>query len=152
MGLDCSHDAFHGAYTAFNRFRQAVCFALGDGSSFPPHFRYHNDGSLMEDAQGRVLYHEDLDPNSFYWPDGYTQEAHPGLHLFLSHSDCDGEISPEMCVKVADELEQLLPKVEALGWVDGGHIERNGGYVEVLRQFIRGCRAAAAAGEALDFH
>jgi len=152
MGLDCSHDAFHGAYSAFNRFRQAVCFALGDGSSFPPHYQYNSDGSLKEDAQGRVMYLADLEPNSFYWPDDYSREKNPGLWEFLVHSDCDGEISPEMCVKVANELEAVLPKVEALGWVSVGHIAARGGFVEVLRKFIAGCRAAAAEGVPLGFH
>jgi hypothetical protein len=35
MGLDCSHDAFHGAYSAFNSFRKFICKAIG--GSFPPH-------------------------------------------------------------------------------------------------------------------
>jgi hypothetical protein len=152
MGLDCSHDAFHGAYSAFNRLRQCVCAALGDEASFPPHWRYNKDGSLAEDANGRVLYLDGLDADKFYVPDEFTSEDNPGLWLFLTHSDCDGDISPEMCTKVADELEALLPKIEALGWMAGGHIGRDGGYATVVRKFIAGCRAAAAAGEALDFH
>ncbi len=35
MGLRCSHDAFHGAYSAFNRFRQFIAAAIG--GSHPPH-------------------------------------------------------------------------------------------------------------------
>ena len=68
------------------------------------------------------------------------------------HSDCDGEISPELCAHVANELEALLPKIEALGWSDGGHIGARGGYVECTRKFIAGCRAAAAEGVPLGFH
>jgi hypothetical protein len=129
MGLDCSHDAFHGAYSAFNRLRQAVCRAMG--GSFPPH----------EDKT--------LDLAFWYLGDGYGPDTHPGLLEFLSHSDCDGEIAPEMCVRVADELEALLPKVSDDGaW---GHLARDGGYVAVLEQFIAGCRDAAAAGEPLRF-
>lgn len=152
MGLDCSHDAFHGAYSAFNRLRQFVCAATGDDGSFPPHWQCNADGSLKEDANGRVPRREGLDDGMFYVGDEYGRDTHPGLWEFLTHSDCDGQISPEMCVKVADDLERLMPRMEALGWQSHGHIAARGGFIEVVRKFIAGCRAAAAANEPLDFH
>lgn len=117
MGLDCSHDAWHGPYSAFNRLRQAVCKAIG--GSFPP----HADKSL--------------DDNYWYSGEGYRAETHPGLYEFLSHSDCDGKITPKMCAKVANELEALLPKMTKMR--------------ADLRAFIDGCRKAAAANEPLTF-
>ena len=131
MGLDCSHDAFHGAYSSFDRFRQAVAKAIG--GSFPEH----------KDRE--------LDPQMWYWGDGYSKETHPGLYVFLCHSDCGGDISPEDCEKVADELEVLLPAIESQG-SGAGHIERDGGYGAVTRRFIKGCRLAAEKNERLDFH
>lgn len=131
MGLDTSHDAFHGAYSAFNRFRQAVARAMG--GSYPPHAR------------------DDLDCGKWYWGADYTQTTHPGLYAFLAHSDCDGEIDPETCRFVADELEALLPAIEAADDGGSGHIERDGGYAAVTRRFIAGCRAAAGASEPLEF-
>lgn len=134
MGLDVSHDAFHGAYSAFNRFRQAICKAMG--GSFPPHeTENHVDGDKLE-------------PGMWYWGNDYGPETHPGLNVLLSHSDCDGEIAPDDCVKVADELEALLPKITGDG---GGHISAQGGFLEVTRKFIEGCRLAAAENEALVF-
>lgn len=152
MGLDCSHDAFHGAYSAFNRFRQAVCKALGPNASFPPHWQYDEKGDMRKDENGLVMYDRSLDERNIYFPEGFSEEANPGLWEFLTHSDCDGEISPEMCVKVADEMEKLLPAIEGLGWDSHGHIAARGGLVEVTKKFIAGCRAAAEAGEPLDFH
>jgi len=137
MGLDVSHDAFSGAYSAFNRFRGAVAEAMG--GSFPP----HKPGA--RDDEGKPM-----DPRMWYWGDGYTAETHPGLMVFLAHEDCDGEISPEDCVKVADELEMLLPKLAAAG-LGLGHIERAGGYAAVAEKFIAGCRCAAAENEPLVF-
>ena len=133
MGLDVSHNAFSGAYGAFNRFRTIVCKAAG--GSFPPH----------EDAA--------LDRNSFYVPDECTRKTAPGLYEFLGHSDCDGEIDPQTCKLVADELEALLPKIEELAQTTpaGEHIEREGGYVAVTKKFIEGCRAAHANNENLYF-
>ena len=131
MGLDCSHDAFHGAYSSFNRFRQVVAKAIG--GSFPPH-----DGDRT------------LDPDQWYWGRGYGEETHPGLLLFFQHSDCDGELSPAECSLVANDLEALMPNIAAHG-SGTGHIARDGGYGEVAKRFIAGCRDACEAGESLLF-
>lgn len=133
MGLDTTHGAFNGAYSAFNRFRQEVLKAM-DGS-FPPHENKTLDRELI-----------------YYDGNQYNPETHPGLFEFIMHSDCDGEISPEMCVKVADDLEALLPKIEELDSEAHGHIAHFGGFAAVTRRFIAGCRAAAAANEPLEFH
>lgn len=129
MGLDVSHGDFSMAYSAFNRFRQAIAKAAG--AQFPP----HDDPSL--------------DRSMIYWPDDFT-ERQPGLAAFLTHSDCDGEIDPETCVKIADEMTALLPNLEQMG-DGGGHIARAGGLAEAARQFIAAARAAATAGEPLEF-
>jgi len=150
MGLDCSHDAFHGAYSAFNRFRQVVAHAMG--GSFPPHWKVHPSGELVLDDRGLPIYDESLDDKMIYYDtDGITPEQGPGLWLFLRHSDCDGEISPEDCRKVADEMEAILPDIEKAG-EGGGHIAARGGFGEVARKFIRGCREAAANNEPLEFY
>ena len=134
MGLNVTHDAFDGAYSAFNRLRQFV--AKGMCGSFPP----HKDNKL--------------DDNLWYWGDGYNKEVHQGLWIFLSHSDCDGEISSEDCLKVANDLECLLPKLEDLVKIEpvaGGHIAGNGGYIACVKRFIDGCRLANKLNEPLEF-
>ena len=149
MGLDCSHGAFNGAYSAFNRLRQAVCFVMG--GSFPPHYQYNADFSVVvsDDFPQIAQYRTDLDHANIYF--GRDLENDSGLFVFLQHSDCGGEISPEMCVRVADELEVLLPKIDMLTKSSGGHIEAQGGYGAVLRKFIKGCRRAASDHEPLLF-
>jgi len=131
MGLDTTHDAFNGAYSSFNRFRQIIAKAMG--GSYPPH----------EDRR----FPDDL----FYWGDAYSAESHPGLYIFLTHSDCDGEISAKGCKLVADDLEKLLPKIEALGGDVIGHLARVGTYADVTRKFIAGCRLAYENNEPLEF-
>ncbi len=148
MGLDCSHDAFSGAYSAFNRLRQEVSRATG--GSFPPHWLYNADGTLARDRTGLVVCDKARDNGLIYFGEGIEEDS--GLCEFLTHSDCDGEISPEMCVKVADDLENILPKIEALNTPAHGHIERRGGYVEVVKKFIAGCRLAAENNEPLKFY
>lgn len=123
MGLNCSHGAFDGAYSAFHRFRGAICTAAGG----------------VWDIEGRWEIPEEI------------YNANDGLVELLSHSDCDGEINPEMCVKVADDLEKLLPIIEANDNGGSGHIARDGGFAAVTRKFIDGCREAAKLGEPLEF-
>jgi hypothetical protein len=133
MGLNVSHGAFRGAYSAFNRLRQVIVEGPMGG-------HWPGPGQWL-DGTGAWTHEEDL---------GYSRETHPGLWEFLCHSDCDGEIEPEMCALVARDLEPLLPAMEALG-MGVGHIERDGGYRAVLQRFIDGCRRAAEAGEPLLF-
>ncbi len=148
MGLDCSHDAFHGAYGAFNRLRQLVCFVTG--GSFPPHYKRNADGSLIYSKGSQIAILDDsLDPNLIYF--GKDLPADSGLSIFLSHSDCDGDISPTMCSRVADELEALLPKISSIDSGGSGHILSQGGYTAVLTKFIAGCREAASKNESLLF-
>ena len=131
MGLDTTHGAFHGAYSSFNRFRQAVTRTMC--GSWPP----HNDLSL--------------DPERWYFDDErMNRESHPGLFVLMEHSDCDGEISPGDCFLVANDLDALADDMEREG-LGVGHTRRDGGYAEVARQFARGCRAAARASEPLEF-
>lgn len=133
MGLDISFDAFHGAYSSFNSFRKFVAASIG--GSYP----HHDDKSL--------------DDNRWYWGDGYNQELHPGLYEFFCHSDCDGEISPEMCNIIANELESILPLIEkrAETHESYGHILRDGGFVAVTKRYINGCRKAVELNEPLVY-
>lgn len=145
MCLDVSHNAFCGAYSAFNRFRQAVAWTAG---GIHPPFWLDDERTAARFAELEV---EEPNPDYWYMPDSLSAETNPGLWVFLSHSDCDGEISPEDCAKVADDLTPLLDKINDFGPA-GPHNDRNGGLRGTLQRFIDGCRAAAGAGEALEFH
>jgi hypothetical protein len=135
VGLRVSHNAFEASYSAFNRFRKFVLTSIG--GSYPPHKQ------------------EDLDRDRWYWDTDmpFSSETHPGLKEFLCHSDCDEEISPEMCKVVADELESILPYIEALEEKEPatGQLLACGGYVQVTKDFIEGCREAHRKNEPLEF-
>lgn len=96
MGLDVSHDAWHGAYSAFNRFRTKICQVAGLGN--------------LEDWEGFG--------GTKKWP---SVEKEP-LVALLYHSDCDGEIPPEECVGIARRLRELAPNIPD---EDGGGYIRN---------------------------
>jgi hypothetical protein len=162
MGLDVSHDAWHGAYSAFMRWRTEIARAAGIPLEFMEGFYNENTLSLS------LLRHTELKgaayvPNaaggmSNAWvSDGVARRASvfpikwevlrpDPIHLLLNHSDCDGEIEPGDCAAIADRLTELLPLLPAGDGV--GHI---GNWAAKTQAFIDGCRAAADAGEQLRF-
>lgn len=149
MGLDTTHDAWHGAYSAFMRWRTEVAKAAG----LPPL-------SLMEGFFSTDYRHPIyLDPSASELSRNSLRALNEGLpikweclkpsplHELLFHSDCDGEIPAESCGPIADALETILPNMPTGS--GGGHI---GDWREKTQQFIDGLRRAAAAGEPLGFH
>lgn len=156
MGLDCSHNAWHGAYSDFMRWRQKIAEVAG----LPPLELMDGFYNSLDNTCA-TLYHGINTKKPAFGPDSRPFMAHlderlpiswdclqpSALHELLSHSDCDGEIAAERCGPIADSLESLvdlLPDEEA-----GGNI---GNWRAKTTQFVSGLRAAAAAGEALRFH
>ena len=135
MGLNCSHGAFDGAYSAFDRFRRAVVEVFG--GSWPPH---------------RPPY-EHLSPGDWYYPDDIDPSLKEGLKLFAQHSDCDGEFTPDECVKVARmmrEAARLMREKEDIE--TQGHLKALGILMsDVCDRFAAGCEKAANAGECMEF-
>lgn len=127
MGLDVSHDAWSGAYSAFHRWRKSLAKAAGG--------RFEDDPT--QPGWATVFY----DDTAF---DTLEQEA--GFLEIMGHSDCDGEISPEMCKHVADALGKLLPRISEVE--AGGHMPNV--RLKTLK-FIEGCRVAHRVGESLKF-
>lgn len=137
MGLDTSHDCWHGPYSSFSRWRNAVAVA---------------GGYTLEEANYdgvRYLQPKEIDWSSLTeknfmgkwekWPDD-------PLVILLAHSDCEGKIPREHCLALAVRLEALLPNLPK---GDGGDIDY---WRDKTRQFITGLRQAAELGEDVDFH
>ncbi len=142
MGLDTSHDCWHGAYSAFGRWRQEVAKAAGYlvAPVTWPDVGYPTDTVMLE------WHRYELKNYAGEWDEVPSDP----LILLLVHSDCDGEIKPEHAGILADRLEEVLPKLsDELG---GGHIAARGGLRGATERFIAGLRAAAAANEPVDFH
>lgn len=94
MGLDTSHGCWHGAYSAFMRWRRMIAQCAG----FPPL-------DSMEGYGGNVSW------------DKYENDP---LTKLLYHSDCDGEILAADCGPIADRLEQILKASNSSDL--GGHV------------------------------
>src|SRR6266704_3253374 len=88
MGLDTSHGCWHGAYSAFQRWR----------------------GTLM-----RVAYQRDImSMQGFGGKTPWSSLGKDPLIVLLNHSDCDGIIKAKDCAPLADRLENLSRMIPML--------------------------------------
>lgn len=141
-----SFDCWAGPYSAFTRWRHALCRAAG----------WH----LEEHVEG---YH------TFLWPrevniHGLTEENFLGqwdripedpLVLLVAHSDCDGVLPPEALMPLAERLEELarmLPDKahdpEYQGDTPRGTYD---GILAATLRFSEGLRRSSEAGHRVVF-
>jgi hypothetical protein len=80
MGLDTTHNAWHGSYSSFNGFRTFIANLIGIT----------------------------LDDMDSYGGDKSWDNVKDDLKHLLNHSDCDGHITPVKCAKIAKRLRELL--------------------------------------------
>lgn len=136
MGLDTSHGCWHGAYSAFSRWRNELWKVAGYDFERDPKKTWHlfprlNWSAITEDNLAGQWESTPEDP----------------LVVLIAHSDCDGSIYPEQALHLADRLEQLLPLLP--DEPDNGHI---GVWQDKTQKFIDGLRQAAALGEPVKFY
>ena len=145
MGLDASHDCWHGAYSAFTRWRDKLAEAAGYEIA---KVDWSGQGDRMADLIGprdTVLIDWGHVTAENIQGDWEQTPADP-LLILIAHSDCDGWIRARDCEPLADRLTELLPLLP-----DGeapGHIRHWRGKTQ---QFIDGLRLAATAGEDVEF-
>jgi hypothetical protein len=143
MGLDTSHDCWHGAYSAFQRWRDTLAVAAG--------YKIR-EATAEELAEGCYFPAVDIDWSQFE-PQHYEGEWGtfvPGddpLLFLIVHSDYSGVIHPAQGIHIARRLEQLLPLLDDTEAI--GHIRPS--MRAKTRQFIKGLRSAADAGEDVIF-
>ena len=125
MGLDTTHNCWHGPYSAFNWWRDEVA-RIADVQFTDEVFDAMPDGALY----GR-------------WPETPDEP----LWVLLAHSDCEGAIYPAQALPLAARLQELVPALEQAE-AEASHR----GLVARTLRFINGLRKAAAAGEAVEFH
>lgn len=133
MGLDTTHDAWHGSYSSFNAFRLAIADRLGwphttkpwGGETYMVPYEKH-------EANGEVVRH--MVEGRWKNPPADIIEA------LLLHSDCDGWLEVDMLEPLAERLEGLADEGGWENWIE-----------DSLRQFAVGCRTAALKGEPMEF-
>ena len=168
MGLDTSHDCWHGAYSAFMRWRQMLAQAAG----MPPLSMMEGFSSVKghfdEEAMNQIDSIIPLDHKYGDSPMAHAREIIWELHLeryelpikwdyyekdplsvLLNHSDGEGIIECKDCEPLADRLQELIDSGKIPDGSGGGHI---GIWTEKTQQFVDGLRLAAEQGEDVDFH
>lgn len=83
MGLDTSHNAYHGPYSSFTEWRKIIASKIGI------------DLYSMEGYKNGNTPFSSLPDNP--------------INIILDHSDCDGEIYWQDCEAIANALEAILP-------------------------------------------
>lgn len=141
MGLDTTHECWHGAYSAFCRWRNQIAELAGYAICNVPQTDTFCIPTIMLDwghfGDEAKLFGE--------WGDVVPPDP---LYYLFCHSDCEGVIHPQQAAPLADALEKLLPELAKLG-VGVGHI---GNWHDKTKQFVDGLRAAVAANEDVEFH
>jgi hypothetical protein len=153
MGLDLSHEAWHGAYSAFRRFRIGLAKAAGIPLGMMAEYYDPVAMTAMVEQTPAALgspggmlrswFEADAAP---YLPISWDVLADDPLIVLLDHSDCDGEIDAADCGALADRIEELIPLLPKAD--DPGHI---GNWEAKARQFVAGLRLAASRGEDIEF-
>lgn len=157
MGLDTTHDCWHGAYSAFMRWRTAVAQAAGIPLLLMEGYHRCPEKSFMEEclatgyrAPGFIAkWAQEVDA---LLPLSWDLFAGDAITVLLNHSDCDGFIAAADCTHLADRLEELIPALDAMQQDEAGHVARAGGFGGAARKFVAGLRRAAEAGEDVGFH
>lgn len=142
MGLDVSHDAWHGGYGLFHLWRQCLANAYGVPLELMEGF--WDVKRLSQPDVIKYFTEFPKPPLPISWDAVKVPEA---VKELLHHSDCDGEIDAKTCGELAKELKRILPKITSLfpRWTDAD-------VKDLTKKFADGCEAAFKANEPLDFH
>lgn len=123
MGLDTTHDAWHGPYSSFNKWRTWL-------AKF--------EGIELDKMQG---YGGDIE-----WT---KEQKESDYYPLLFHSDCDGELSVEECKQTGKWLDKLIEKYKPEKPDNGKMIDWN---LQHAVSFMLGCKKAISANEPIEFH
>lgn len=144
MGLDTTHDAWHGPYGSFSRWRTEIAVAAGiiePGESLYPLRGY--DSPLVTESPINWDYWDSKTDYMGKW----EEDPEDVIWVLLAHSDCDGEIKKRFLQPLADRLEGLALVVDRQEF--GGF---TGYATNRTQRFVDGLRLAASEGKKVKFH
>jgi hypothetical protein len=126
MGLDTSHNAWHGPYSSFNRFRHWLASKAGINLS-----EYYGYGSKTATKDLDSINHK--------------------IMPLLNHSDCDGELTPVECKQIAEGIDEILNGLSKEE-IEDPENEYHFSHLNKAKQFRDGCILAHSLNENIDFH
>ena len=151
MGLDTTHNAWHGSYGAFNVWRTEIAKCIGIPLSLMEGF-YPTDENGYGDPLSLVKYQingqalDQFERHGKNFPLKWNAFKPNPLHELLYHSDCDGNIKWKKCKPIANELTKILSKLPDENF--GGHIQDIKNKTKI---FIKGLLLAYKSKENLYF-
>lgn len=149
MGLDTTHDCWHGAYSSFGEWRREVAAVVGIPLRLMEGFFYLSEkdrerivSTMPSDAGFAGAYHflnaikalQDL-------PLSWEMFKDEPLVPLLRHSDCDGSIEWAICLPMAVRLEEIISQNKLSEWAR-----------VKTEQFAKGLRLAHDSHENVKFH
>lgn len=137
MGLDTTHDCWHGPYSAFSRWRNGLAEVAGY-EIFPIVY----DDLIKRDT---IMIDWGHIPEGALMGDWKRTPDDP-LLVLIAHSDCEGVIHPEQAAPLAERLEGLMDQLSKE--IDFSH---GASYQDKTRKFIDGLRLAVSRGEDVEF-
>lgn len=146
MGLDTTHDCWHGAYSGFAMFREIVGRAAG--LPYREASKQYGDGIRHTlDIDWEQITSDQI-AGDWAEPPCITRVGYeppltdPALYLLI-HSDCDGKLRCKYLKELKARLEDLAPKFNELAddYCEGS-----------LDRFIKGLGEAIAKGDDVEFH
>lgn len=147
MGLDTSHDCWHGAYSAFMRFRLELCKAAGyklvdDPEDVKLRLSFP---TLGPPRQMPAIWYEHEWPDERYMGEWGNEVPEDPLVVLIVHADCDGIIPAKWCLPLAKRLQGLAERMPDEG---AGHMPSAR---KAAVQFAEGLLRAHEAEEDVTF-
>ena len=121
MGLDTTHDCFHGPYSDFMRWRIQL------------HHVITGEAATRDALTGA-------------WYSGLYEDHSMPINVLMDHSDCDGLITAEQCLPLGLALLELIPRLPA-----DDALEYELSTQGVAFKFAQGLFNAASKGESVEF-
>jgi hypothetical protein len=132
MGLDTTHNCWHGSYSGFQEFRIELGLAAGFDIK-----NYDWDSITDQQLRGHWGDHKPEIKDGIYDP-----PRHDPILYLLIHQDCEGEIEWRNLAGLKESLEKLR---------DSGY-EFSDYTAEHLQQFIEGIDVAIKCGDSVEFY
>ena len=127
IGLDTTHNCWHGSYSSFEHWRNTIAEAAGY--------------KLVEDDWGWKCADIDWEKYQNNLLGNWKETPSDPLLVLIAHSDCDGFIYPDQALPLANRLEDVLKNLTSdKGWI-----------VDATNQFIAGLRNAHKRNQKVGF-
>ena len=147
MGLDCSHDCWHGSYSGFGQWRGWIARQLGwsfdqDSRGVDYHYIIPDDRIPKKRVQLPIFDAlQDIQYRGEPFMGDWFEDPVDVIDVLMVHSDCDGRIPARFCLPLAERLSVLIEGADP-----------DADWRTTTVRFIEGLIRAANRNEDVDFY